>query len=155
MLIIALCISASVALSTNSFAADNDDGVYTVASAGSTEFVGTFALNQKPWLFVKANDALNPIPRSKWFDPTDDKFKTTQTLAGAEGFWLSFADNDWSSITKKGEWSIKALEGKGEDKKKIGKAHFIVTPEPIGSALFMIGAGALGMIKRRRSRKKA
>jgi len=154
ILAVILCISASMILVSNSFAADKDDGVYTVAFAGSTKYVGTFNLDQKPWLFIKSTGDLNLIPRSKWFDSVDDKFKNTQTLANEKGFWLSFSDNYWSDIVKHGQWRIKALEGKGQDKNRIGSAHFIVTPEPIGSALFMIGAGALGIIKRRRNKNK-
>lgn len=37
----------------------------------------------------------------------------------------------------------------------VDNLHVAATPEPIGAALFVIGAGALGIIKNRRNRKKA
>ncbi len=153
--IIVLCIMATMILAGNSFAGDKADGVYTVASPGSTDLVNTFKIDQKPWLFVQYGDVLNLIPRAKWFDPAGDVFKSTVTLAGTNGFWLSLSDHLWGKVAEHGEWDIKALAGKGQDKVVLGKAHFSVTPEPIGSLLFAIGAGALGIIKRRRDKSRA
>lgn len=137
---------------------DTADGVYTVASAGSTSAVSSFKMEQKPWLFVKAMSQLNPIPQTQWTNPSNGLFTNTSTLAGNNGFWLSFSDQEWKGATAKGKWTVNAtdkLNGVGPEMKQLGSANFVVTPEPIGSALFLIGAGALGLIKRSRNKSRA
>lgn len=148
-----IILLAVFALSNSAFAGDKADGVYTVGFSGSTDRVSVFAPNEKPWLFVKSDEALSLIPRSRWFDPSSDKFKNSIILAGSQGFWLSFTDDYWANIVQPGNWRVKAFEGKGQDRTLLGRARFVVTPEPISATLFVIGAGVLGIAGKRKNMK--
>jgi hypothetical protein len=136
------------------------DKVYTVDSSGDSLKDTEFSLDEKPWLLIRENDIADNHPASIWFAPNGDEFSSTEIFTFKHKdnkVWLSFTDSFWASLTDKtGKWQVSAFEKDHCGKSFIGKTCFFVTPEPISSALFLLGGGALALRSyRKRTVKKA
>ncbi len=159
VVLLSVLLMSMVVSNTGSAFAKNDktDGVYTVLTQGSTDWVNVFTPTQKPWLLIKFDDTLtNPI--SRWTDPLGDKFKSTElVVSGKNKVWLSFTDDFWPGLgdDKIGKWNIRAFEKLDDGRSLIGTAHFTVIPEPISSTLFLLGGGALAIRVYRKRKQNA
>lgn len=139
------------------------DQIYTVGAQGSEDAKDTFGWNEKPWVFLQFPTGTHQYDSeemfSEWslgpednfyFDSSEDIFYKSGNKA-----WVAFSDTNWNAIKQHGEWEISSLTVfyKDGDPKKtaIGSTTFTVSPEPVSSSLFLLGAG--GIFARRLRRK--
>ncbi len=152
---------------TAAFASSFDE-IYTVGDKYETTEKSVFGWDEKPWLYIKLPDIGYEFDKTKsfWWDPKgddDESDKHKSNLIKREDsdneMWLSFKDNTWLKIREVGEWEIKAKSKLFfPDNPNVtinGLAKCTVTPDPISSALFLLGAGALGSRSLLRKRRKA
>jgi hypothetical protein len=135
-----------------------------------------FTLAQKPWLHISVPETdfyqdwtmsfwNYPAPGASTFLSNNFSAYAEYEKVGDSDIYLSFNDDVWGALTKVGEWNISAsttlFTSSGSPyywttlKAYSWDVDFTVTntPEPISSALFLLGAGALGL-KTYRSRNK-
>ncbi|MFH1691848.1 MAG: PEP-CTERM sorting domain-containing protein [Candidatus Omnitrophota bacterium] len=163
VLAVVLCLAVPVL----AFADSAYERIYTVASNGSQAQKTEFNLGQKPWLFLELPDGLeydlirtvvvwgedgsaytarpNTDP---FFGPTDRKI------------WTTINDTTWASIQAGGSWSASPITILVKDcdlNLVTGSTNFTVNstvvPEPISTSLFLLGAGVIGLRRRRKTSK--
>lgn len=131
-----------------------------------------FQWDQKPWLHVSVSETdfignwllsywnHQATPSSTYLDnflyPFSDFVKV-----GTSDLYLSFDLDQWEAIRKLGDWDISSaviLSSRGPNystklQAYSGDTFFKVVPEPISAGLFLLGGGALALVKR--ARRKA
>lgn len=106
---------------------------------------GTFKRNEIPWVNVDLKKKDSSI-LGWWGSEGNQNTISESGFIRGSSIKLSLADSNWPALQKVDSYNIH-LNG-------YGTLHATVTPEPIGAALFALGAGALGIIKRRRGKTK-
>ncbi len=137
-----------------------------------------FGWTQKPWLHFEVpswdNDFTGDLILSFWNYPTPPSSNFLSNLftdydhvrVDSSDIYLSFKDDaTWNSIKKAGDWQVNSavilfkpagvgdLLPWGNITAYSGTTNFKVVPEPISAGLFLLGGGALVLVKR--SRRKA
>ena len=119
----------------------------------------TFKWDETPYLLMHFDHSgtvseswMSPITKTLYQFTVADGQTTNPIDLDSKDKWVLNTLPDWLSSREKGiwTWSVEAVGGT-----KVQNGCLTVTPEPIGAALFMIGAGALGIIRNRRNKKKA
>ena len=149
-----------VILSGNAFAKIKD--IYMTNSAGSFLERDSFGEDETPWLFLKLKKADDQVEGDWWFwnkgnqggqefsfdtaDPSPNlEIEDSVNSDGTKYLWLTRKDIDNVKASKHW-WHIYAHSGNS------GAAKYRVTPEPVSSALFLLGAGALAGVRRLRKK---
>lgn len=151
-MLIALIMISGLVLTSNAFASIPD--TFMTDSSGSFVPRTEFSLSETPWLYLHLPDAGLNVVASWWQSPS-----LTYTFAGtspstAQDIWIS--PSDWATIKTTGIWNVNAGYSYATGETGARSASFTVTPEPISSALFLLGGGALALrTYRKRAAKKA
>lgn len=148
------------------------DALYTTDSNGSRTEKNSFSFSETPYLYAKLPEVETGDLTSLITDWTDgasinDSVEVRNANAVSE-FWLT--PGDWDSVKHEGNWDIKTffivdkpnsfaigdLFGGSEGTPQITRPYrfSVTTPEPVSSALFLMGSGILGL-KARRKKKTA
>jgi len=143
----AVILFSIFALANSAFAAF--DAIYTVGFNGSTTLEDSFDWNEQPWLYLD-------LPYSgltytiSWWNPdgTDTYYDNFILLSGSsDKVWHTL--DDWLDKRQLGYWNVRAdyssHYGAGS-----GETGFTVTPEPVSSALFLIGGVSLAAFRYRK-----
>ncbi len=153
-------------VSFNAVFAYTFDEIWTVKNKNETAKTDTFTLTDPaPWLYVKL-----PTPpttlfwkssvSSDWlFGDSLQGESDSGLVSGKRSFWLQLSN--WDSVKQLGTWTADAnftyyaSNGTTILKNGSGSTAFNVTaaPEPISSALFLIGGTALAAWQIRRKKK--
>ncbi len=142
-------ISASFAIDDLSILMVTDNGS-TTPQPGST-----YSWTQAPWLYLQLPSTVFSYTITWWNlsgIPTYSSVLTTNDEGNTET-WNSLAD--WFNVggsRHEGLWNIRALYSSGGTD-IIKETTFTVTPEPISSALFLIGGVGLAAWQIRRKKK--
>ncbi len=110
----------------------------------------TYGWTQKPWLHVNLPSSVLDYTIG-WWSPESGSpiFNTFKVTSGVTDVWHGISD--WNSARALGKWNIRLDYSSGSE--FISKnASFTITPEPISSALFLLGGA--GLISRRFLRKR-
>ena len=151
-LLVAGFVVFGVFLSINSaFAAI--DSFYTTDSNGSTTAKSTFSLNETPWLYVKVSDAVKNITSTWWNDPNGNSYDASLPGSTATTKWLTLSD--WNTVKTPGNWDINGSVFYRNGVCETAATKFTVTPEPISTALFLLGGATLGLGAYRKRKQKA
>lgn len=129
---------------------------YTVSSSGSTIEKSDFRYdNETPFLYVKLSDPGLSFKAAWWNDPSSDSYFTSEGPSANQETWLSLSN--WDSVKEHGLWTINGsfLSAGAPLDSGTASYQFTVSPEPVSSALFIIGGLALGGRKFYNSRKRA
>lgn len=178
LILIALC--AGGILSGNAFAKQNEDknggggnGIediymtsYDLNSLDNFLKKDSFQEDETPWLYLRLKDSVNQVTGDWWFwnkgnqerllsfDTTDlskslwDK-RESGNSDGTKNLWLTRLDIEDVTASDKW-WKINNVHS--SNPKGGGAVKYHVTPEPISSALFLLGAGALAGVRKLRGK---
>jgi hypothetical protein len=158
-------------------AAFADDGAtFSTALKGDSGFIetSTFFLDQKPWLHINVPDTFSKDwTFSFWNSPEEGSSTFLSNVfneyiyqkVGNYDIYLTFSDDKWEDIAYLGDWEVSAatvLQKSSNDScpswwtrlaAYSGTAKFnVVTPEPVSSVLFLLGAGTLAYATRKRKK---
>lgn len=130
------------------------DEIYMTDHYGGTDERSTFGWDDKPWLYLKLPAAGVAETNSTWTDPLGADSLTDENVSGLIEVWLGF--DNWNEIRRAGLWHVNATYDflYTSDPSGSGACTFTVTPEPVSSVLFLLGAGVLGAGLKKRSGKK-
>jgi len=134
--------------------------IFTTDSYGSTTPKTSFGWNETPWLYVKLTSAALNVTSSWWLNPSLNPLASVIESGARDEFWLTpvdqYGNSIWDSIKALGTWTINAEAHFATIPmdKNTGSTIFTVTPEPVSSALFLIGGAALAGSKLYRSNRK-
>lgn len=112
--------------------------------------------NQSPWLYFLSPS--NTFTYSvSWWNYTGDALKTpsVEITSGTGNIWHGFSNPaDWIAIRKAGDWTVRADYSYANGYGSTGEVPFKINavPEPISSALFLLGGGAIAVLKLRRKK---
>ena len=128
------------------------EDIYTVDSNGSTTPKNVYSLSETPWLFLEIPGQGFNFKGAKWFDPSFDLRSINAMVSFSSQNW--FTPFNWNSIKEPGVWTVVAgyIDPFPALTRGIGVAKFTVTPEPVSSGLFLLGAAALAAKRFRRKR---
>lgn len=151
----------SVILIGNTFAAIDLNGVSIfMTDLNSSTPKDIFNLGETPYLyfgFPSSFDNWLKIESSVWKDPDGQYSGLTVGLTSLNNSWYSLSD--WDTVKKEGFWEVDAgylaakLFGLKVGGDKLSFNYGGVAPEPVSSALFLFGGGALAL-RMFRKRKK-
>ena len=157
VLAVAIIFVSCLVISNSAFAVPAQSAYMTVADNNTTAQSGTpatYSWDQKPWLYFTSPSDIVTYSVS-WWNLVGDTVKTPEfkLVTGTNQVWQGL--DNWNSIKKAGLWTVRADYSTPTTGGSTGDVSFKINaaPEPIGAALFMIGAGALGIIKNRRNKK--
>ena len=139
IIVMALSTPASAGFST-----------YTVGSSGSTTAKTTFGLNETPFLYMKLPDDKVNFASSFWHAPDSMVYFASQGPGSTAERWISLTS--WDTVKKVGDWSIDSNVFYSSGVTATSAASFTVTPEPLSTALFLVGGVpiALNLYRRRK-----
>ncbi len=160
--VLPLIVAAALAMAGNVWA----DAYMTVANGDTTHqpttgtpAVATYNWDQSPWLYFTIPSLAKTYTVSWWNYAGDNITDVSENAKGATALWHGFMNfSDWAAIRKDGDWTVRAdysyASGgpgtTGEIKFKIN-----AVPEPVSSALFLLGGGAIAVLKLRKRKKSA
>ncbi len=121
-----------------------------------TPAVATYNWNQSPWLYFLSPSSVLTYSVS-WWDYTGDIFKTpsVEITSGTGNVWHGFSNfADWAAIRKTGDWAVRADYSHANGYGSTGEVPFKINavPEPLSSALFLLGGGAIAVLKLRKKK---
>ncbi|OGT21860.1 MAG: hypothetical protein A3C55_02665 [Gammaproteobacteria bacterium RIFCSPHIGHO2_02_FULL_42_13] len=138
--------------------------IFTVDSNLSTTPKSTFNLNETPWLYLELPSTDFNVTASVWSDPDANPFSVLG-ISGSNTYWFSLDSGKdasgnpvtWNSVKKIGLWNISAgylypFSQNGDYAGK-GSTSFEVVPEPVSTALFILGGATLAVRHLRKGRK--
>jgi len=117
----------------------------------------TYNWDQSPWLYFTLPSGATTFSVS-WWNYTGDILTTPvfNVTAGTTNVWHGFSNfEDWAAIRKAGDWTVKAdYSYFGGGPGTTGDISFKINavPEPISSALFLLGGGAMAVLKLRKKK---
>lgn len=129
---------------------------YTVSSSGSTVEQNDFSYDtDTPFLYVKLSDPGLSFKAAWWNDETGDSYFTSEGPNSDQESWLTLSN--WHSVKEHGLWTVNGSFLYSGVPLDAGSAQyqFTVSPEPISSALFLVGGLALAGRKAYNSRKRS
>jgi hypothetical protein len=129
------------------------------SSAAQPGTPATYSWNQSPWLHFESPSSLFTYTVS-WWNFTGDSLKTPslEITSGTTSVWSGFSNfADWSAIRKAGNWTVRADYSTAGGAGTTGEIAFKVNavPEPISSALFLLGGATLAVRQYRKKGKKS
>jgi len=154
----------SLAFFSGSVFAVGDEAVRPVAGYDLTDANYDFKWNETPWIYITGVYSKD-FPYTEWHNPDNTAtyiFNQFEYIDGAlngegvearYGWFKPYAPNDWFTIRMAGTWTVYGVDGDGVWLSN--PASFNVasaTPEPVSSALFILGGAVLGI---KRFRKKS
>jgi hypothetical protein len=151
-----------VVLVTNTAFADFN--VFMVSSERGTEKY-TFDWNETPWLYLSLPYSGLNVTASWWEAPVLDGnlfYFVGSGPSSNQEIWLSLDSGvdafgnpiDWFDVRQIGEWHITVGYFYADGSLGTASTRFTVTPEPIGSILFITGGATLAIKYYLRRRKK-
>jgi hypothetical protein len=165
-LVLGLFVFLSVSMTSFAFASVDANGVSIFMTNNNsvvpTLSQTTFNFSETPYLYIGFPGSFSGLWKSDgslWYNPEGLlKGFTAESVAGMDN-WYTITN--WSSVVKTGLWEVDAGYfglGTGIYKEGNEKLFFnvVAAPEPISSALFLLGGGALALrTYRKRAAKKA
>ena len=179
-LILIMCFFAVVLLAGNVFAKNgqgngksglNGNGIVDIymTHEDSFEEYDTFCENDTPWLYLKVKDSVTKVTGDWWFWNKGNQssllsFDTSNfdmdlwsmkdvpdNSDDTRNIWLSRLDLE--NVTAHDQWwhvtNVHSSSPNGG-----GATKYHVTPEPVSSMLFLVGAGAFAVASRRRKKEE-
>lgn len=145
------------------------DTVYMVTAANSQTLSGTvgnyqYHANQTPWAYIKLKLSdlnINAPLHLLWSWSNFDNSIINETklehisLAGLSGdkeIWSSAPQPWWANNSGHGKWTVDLAWLNHKGAMGTSSANFNVTPEPVSSALFLLGGTPLAAALLRRKR---
>ncbi|MDD5173734.1 MAG: PEP-CTERM sorting domain-containing protein [Candidatus Omnitrophica bacterium] len=116
----------------------------------------TYNWDQSPWLyFTSPSDTLTYS--ISWWNAVGDPIMTSSTDVTTDTYdvWHGFSNfADWAEIRKAGYWTVRADYSYAGGYGSTGDISFKINavPEPISSALFLLGGGAIAVLKLRKKK---
>ncbi|MCK4947514.1 MAG: hypothetical protein KAS46_03960 [Candidatus Aureabacteria bacterium] len=153
-LILGVFLFLTLVFTNSAFSLEFDD-LYTVATDGSTTLKNTFGWNEQPWLYLNLPSPTMTFTVSWWNpDGTSSYYDDFELVTSGDKAWHSL--DNWSDVggpRQLGYWNLRAdfssADGTGTD-----TANFTVTPEPVNSALFLLGGTFLAFGYRWKAKRK-
>ncbi len=153
--ILSLVVAASLALAGNVWA----DAYMTTAENVTTAQPGTPATynwDQSPWLYFTIPSILKTYTVSWWNYMGDNITDIAEKQIGTTDVWHGFSNfDDWQAIRKAGDWTVRADYSNAAGNGSTGDIRFRINavPEPVSSALFILGGGAIAVLKLRKKKQ--
>jgi len=142
--VVLLLIGGLVLSSSAEAAWDRFENVFMTNAQGSSTPQNTFGWNETPWLYVKLKGGADNLATNWW--KIGDYAHNLQVVRGhSDSDWyISLANWHTSGIKRPGNWQV-YIAGFFNDGSMYQEncAFFTVTPEPLSSTLFVLGAAAL------------
>ncbi len=159
-------------LPLNAFAGQGGNGIIDIYMTGAADdFLkkDIFTEDQTPWLYLKLKDSVSDVTGDWWFwnkgnqdyslsfdtsdlDTSLWNKQESDNPDGTKNLWLTRFDLE--DVVNHDQWwhvnNVHSVNPNGG-----GSAKYHVNPEPVSSALFLLGAGALGSRSWLRKRRKA
>jgi hypothetical protein len=157
---VALLIIIFISLVVFTGSASADLAYMTVGDGDTTAQPGTPATynwEQSPWLYFTSPSNILTYSISWWNAAGSPVITNTyEFTTGTSSIWHGFDEfADWAAIRKAGDWTVKAdYSYYGGGPGTTGNINFRINavPEPISSALFLLGGGAIAVLKLRKKK---
>ena len=123
----------------------------------------TFGWNETPWLHLHLDPGDWNISGTVWESPSQ-KYYLTTSGGTSQDFWVSLDfgedvngdDITWNSVWESGLWNLKGIYlGVPQGYHEYYTTSFTVAPEPVSSALFLIGGLSLAGVAYKRRKKSS
>ena len=138
-----------------------------VGSFGSKSAQSSFGWNETPWLHLYLCDPGSwNISGTFWASPSNEYYLTASSGA-SQDIWLSLDSGEdfyrntvtWDNVKELGLWNLKGVYASTLNGCTGGNCcyttSFTVTPEPVSSALFLIGSLSLAGVAYKRRKKSS
>ena len=129
------------------------DSFYTTGNTGDSVQKSTFAWDETPWLYIKLSNSIKHFTSTWWNDPSGNSYDANLPTSNASTQWLSLPD--WNSVKTTGKWEINGNAFYPKGASDSATTNFTVTPEPISSALFLLGGATFVLGAYRKRKQKA
>lgn len=110
---------------------------YMTDADGSTTPVTEFALDETPWLYLQLPQAGTSFTNSFWHAPDSTLYGAHQWYSTDTEKWMKL--EDWDTAKQVGYWEVAANAFYSNGVTTTAWTGFTVTPEPLATALFIIG----------------
>lgn len=153
VLVVSLVVFAgsASAVTQSSYMVDEEFSFNPQPAAGSPA-VATYAWDQNPWLYFVSPSSMLTYSVS-WWNHTGEALKTPnlEITVGTNNVWHGFSNfDDWAAIRKAGDWTVRADYTYADGSSSGEIVPFRVVPEPVSSALFLLGGSAIAALKLRK-----
>jgi hypothetical protein len=158
LLIIAVLAIATTWFGANAFASvqPSFEQIYMTDAAGShTPKAGTipsFGWAETPYLYVKLGmGGLSNVIFSLFYQDPQNSTQATPAMQSGDEYWFSPANWNNTGVKNLGAWKAD-LGAHYPGGYLYDSQSFTVTPEPVSSALFLLGGGALALYRYKRKK---
>lgn len=110
-----------------------------------------FNLAEVPYLYlhVPGNDWSETVVASWWTNPYGEKFFESKGPKDKDDFFMTL---NWDDVGKTaGDWTVTGLFFADDGSSRKGTTGFTFAPEPVSAGLFLLGGGALALIRRKKA----
>lgn len=154
-LVFSLAIFAgNVFASPSGYMVDEEFSINPQPATGSPA-LATYGWDQSPWLYFVSPSNILTYSIS-WWNHTGEVIYTPtfEVTSNTNSVWHGFSNfSEWAAIRKAGDWTVKAdYSYAGGGPGTTGEVPFKVVPEPVSSALFLLGGGAIAALKLRKKK---
>lgn len=159
-LMFVVVLMLGVLMATSAFAVEPSFSVYTTDSQGNPD--NEFGFNETPFLQINFPSTDWNVTIG-WWTPRNggETYLAANVFSGVFQDNVSFGDLafrkqgtdtifSWDAIKDYGWWDINATYNKFDGSVMTSNSAFNVVPEPVSSALFLIGGGAIALFRRNR-----
>ena len=114
----------------------------------------TYNWEKQPWLYFSVPSGIFAYSIS-WWNHIGDPVKTynIELPNNTGNIWHGFSTfAEWTAIRKAGDWTVRADYTNADGYSSTGEVPFKINavPEPISSALFLLGGGVIAVLKLRK-----
>jgi hypothetical protein len=143
-------ISLLLAVSQPAYAVQDTFYMYMTNADGSYATQTTFSPTETPYLYIHSAFYTDQVMASFWNDPAGTTNTANFGPSTTRDKWLTL---DWNTVAKTpGQWTVNGYNFDNNFNLASGSTRFSITPEPISSTLFLLGAGALAARLRRKQK---
>lgn len=128
---------------------------YMTDTDGGTNVVTEFALDETPWLYLKLPQSGTSFVNSFWHAPDATLEGAYEWYSAETEKWLKL--DEWDTVKMTGTWEVAANAFYSNGVTATAWTSFTVTPEPLATALFLVGGVPIALSvynKRKKYSKK-